>query len=326
MDPKTKTTSQQTTLNWTMIRSNQPVRVAKQPPAANTPKPFIPPHLEALMVKNIRSQASQPGGRCPGSETTVHESIAPAADFYCHWVMSRAVQQGETSCTNQITMYHSENISKIDEEKIVDIELELLVTGANWSIYEVVYGGDQDIIGISVNGSKWDIDNADSNTTMEEEEVHEECDEWNIDDYWDITVEDVERLRLILTPTVQDEGVVAISQLPNIEILNFSWLNKITGCSLTEIGRNCLKLWKIDLTGCDEITLYSTAAFYNHPTLEVINLFSCGSIFWDDVISLGYICQHLHTLGLSINILGPWAKEHPEGIYMGNKYCYIEWK
>ena len=51
--------------------------------------------------------------------------------------MSRAVQQGETSCINQITMYHSKNISKIDEEKIVDVELELLVTGANWSIYEV---------------------------------------------------------------------------------------------------------------------------------------------------------------------------------------------
>lgn len=126
---------------------------------------------------------------------------------------------------------------------------------------------------------------------------------------------------------VTDNGVVAISQLPNIEILNLSWLNKITVCSLYEIASDCLKLRTIDLSGCDEITLCSTDAFYDHPTLEVIYLFSCPNIFWDDVvISLGYICRNLHTIGLSIDILGPWAKEHPEYIYTGNKHYSIEWE
>ena len=50
-----------------------------------------------------------------------------------------------------------------------------------------------------------DNDNSDINITIEEEEVQEECDEWDIGDYWNITVEDVEKLRLILTPTVQYE-------------------------------------------------------------------------------------------------------------------------
>nr|GEW58903.1 hypothetical protein [Tanacetum cinerariifolium] len=125
---------------------------------------------------------------------------------------------------------------------------------------------------------------------------------------------------------ITDKGVVAISQLTNIEILNFSWLNEITSCSLFEIASNCLKLRTIDLSGSDKITIYSIDAFRDHPTLEVINVFSCHNIFWEDVISLGDICENFHTLGLSINILGPWAKEHPQDMYLGHKHYSIEWE
>ena len=49
------------------------------------------------------------------------------------------------------------------------------------------------------------VDNVDVNTSKEKEEVQDECDECDMDDYWDITVEEVERLRKILTPTIQAE-------------------------------------------------------------------------------------------------------------------------
>ncbi|GJX14585.1 zinc finger, MIZ-type containing protein [Tanacetum coccineum] len=64
------------TLNQNIIRPNQPVQAARPPPAVNTPRPFIPPHLQALMANNIRSQAPQTGGSGPGSESSVAGSTA----------------------------------------------------------------------------------------------------------------------------------------------------------------------------------------------------------------------------------------------------------
>ncbi|PWA45774.1 Zinc finger, MIZ-type [Artemisia annua] len=65
------------TLNQNIIRPNQPVQAARPPPSVNTPRPFIPPHLQNLMPNNIRSQAPQTGGSGPGSESSMAGSTAP---------------------------------------------------------------------------------------------------------------------------------------------------------------------------------------------------------------------------------------------------------
>lgn len=48
-------------LNQYIIQPNQPVQAAR-PPVLNTPRPFIPPHLQALMANNLRSQNGEGGG------------------------------------------------------------------------------------------------------------------------------------------------------------------------------------------------------------------------------------------------------------------------
>ncbi|XP_076951900.1 E4 SUMO-protein ligase PIAL2-like [Bidens hawaiensis] len=47
-----------------VIQPSQPVQAARPPPVMNTPRPFIPPHLQSLMANNPRPQA---GGNSPGS-------------------------------------------------------------------------------------------------------------------------------------------------------------------------------------------------------------------------------------------------------------------
>ncbi|KAI3501351.1 hypothetical protein L1887_29217 [Cichorium endivia] len=51
-------------LSQFIIQPNQPVQAAR-PPVLNTPRPFIPPHLQALMANNLRPQG---GGNGPDSD------------------------------------------------------------------------------------------------------------------------------------------------------------------------------------------------------------------------------------------------------------------
>ncbi|KAD3641339.1 hypothetical protein E3N88_30563 [Mikania micrantha] len=52
--------------NQTIIQPNQPVQAARPPPVLNTPRPFIPPHLLALM-----SNKHSAGGNSPGSDSSI---------------------------------------------------------------------------------------------------------------------------------------------------------------------------------------------------------------------------------------------------------------
>ncbi|PWA54545.1 Leucine-rich repeat, cysteine-containing subtype [Artemisia annua] len=52
---------------------------------------------------------------------------------------------------------------------------------------------------------------------------------------------------------ITDSGI-ALSQIPNIEALNLSWLINVTDISLSHIASNCKKLEHMDLQGCDAIT------------------------------------------------------------------------
>ncbi|KAK9076664.1 hypothetical protein SSX86_004998 [Deinandra increscens subsp. villosa] len=54
--------------NQFIIQPSQPVQAARPPPALNTPRPFIPPHFQALMANNPRPQA---GGSDPGPDSSV---------------------------------------------------------------------------------------------------------------------------------------------------------------------------------------------------------------------------------------------------------------
>lgn len=54
-----------------IIHPNQPVQAARPPPVLNTPRPFIPPHLQALMANNTRPQTplAGPGTDAAGGST-----------------------------------------------------------------------------------------------------------------------------------------------------------------------------------------------------------------------------------------------------------------
>lgn len=58
-------------LDQYIIHPSQPVQAARPPPVLNTPRPFIPPHLQALMANNLRSQTPQADGTSPGSDSSM---------------------------------------------------------------------------------------------------------------------------------------------------------------------------------------------------------------------------------------------------------------
>ncbi|XP_024993343.1 E4 SUMO-protein ligase PIAL2 isoform X2 [Cynara cardunculus var. scolymus] len=51
-------------LNQFIIHPNQPVQAAR-PPVLNTPRPFIPPHLQVLMANNLKASQTPGGSRGP---------------------------------------------------------------------------------------------------------------------------------------------------------------------------------------------------------------------------------------------------------------------
>ncbi|KAD3641374.1 hypothetical protein E3N88_30598 [Mikania micrantha] len=60
--------------NQIIIQPSQPVQAARPPPILNTPRPFIPPHLQALMANN--NPRPPAGGSSPGLDS----SMAGAGD------------------------------------------------------------------------------------------------------------------------------------------------------------------------------------------------------------------------------------------------------
>nr|GFA79653.1 hypothetical protein [Tanacetum cinerariifolium] len=85
---------------------------------------------------------------------------------------------------------------------------------------------------------------------------------------------------------VTDSGAVALTRIPNIEILDMSWLSSITKVSLCEIASKCLKLKRISLSGCEAISGEGLRVFAYHPTLRSLTLLSCHNISLEDVESV----------------------------------------
>lgn len=61
-------TGRENTETLNIIHPNQPTQAARPPPVLNIPRPFIPPHLQALMANNLRDQTPQPGATGPSSD------------------------------------------------------------------------------------------------------------------------------------------------------------------------------------------------------------------------------------------------------------------
>ncbi|XP_076891706.1 uncharacterized protein LOC143543219 [Bidens hawaiensis] len=73
-------------INQFIIKPSEPVQAARPPPVLNTPRPFIPPHLQALMANNNinnnnnNNNPSRPqaGGSSPGSDSSMASGGAAA--------------------------------------------------------------------------------------------------------------------------------------------------------------------------------------------------------------------------------------------------------
>lgn len=98
---------------------------------------------------------------------------------------------------------------------------------------------------------------------------------------------------------VTDTGVVALTRIPNIEILELSWLSSITNISLCEIASKCLKLESISLSGCEAISGEGLRLFAHHPTLRFLSLLSCHNIYLEDVESVVFTLTGLQRIFLS---------------------------
>ncbi|XP_076929214.1 E4 SUMO-protein ligase PIAL2-like [Bidens hawaiensis] len=60
-----------------IIQPSQPVQAARPPPVMNTPRPFLPPHLQSLMANNPRPQAE---GSSPGSGSDTNMAGGQGSD------------------------------------------------------------------------------------------------------------------------------------------------------------------------------------------------------------------------------------------------------
>ncbi|XP_071688310.1 uncharacterized protein [Rutidosis leptorrhynchoides] len=100
---------------------------------------------------------------------------------------------------------------------------------------------------------------------------------------------------------VTDSGIVdlLVSQQSNIWSLNLSGLMNISDMSLAVMGTKCLKLKYVYMNSCEAITSQGLHAFANHPTLQLLSLFSCHNLTWEDVKSVALSCSSLACLTLS---------------------------
>ncbi|KAI3816774.1 hypothetical protein L1987_16478 [Smallanthus sonchifolius] len=125
---------------------------------------------------------------------------------------------------------------------------------------------------------------------------------------------------------VTDPVMVALlSHLPNIEILDLSWLINVTDISLLVIGSKCLNLKEIYLSGCEAITAEGLWAFTGHEALKRLVLFSCYNFSWEDVESVALTCIRLEYLGLMKRIKTPMPETSIDYLRTGNDCCGIDW-
>ncbi|KAI3696481.1 hypothetical protein L1987_79498 [Smallanthus sonchifolius] len=118
-----------------------------------------------------------------------------------------------------------------------------------------------------------------------------------------------------------------LSQLPNIEILDLSWLINVTDISLLAIGSKCFNLKEIYLSGCEAITAEGLLAFSGHEVLKRLVLFSCYNFSWEDVETVALTCIRLEYLGLMKRIKTPMPETSIDYDYLqiGRNFCGIDW-
>ncbi|GKE19195.1 leucine-rich repeat, cysteine-containing subtype protein [Tanacetum coccineum] len=125
---------------------------------------------------------------------------------------------------------------------------------------------------------------------------------------------------------ITDYGIVSLCELPNIESLNLDYLFNITDISLLEINCKCLNIFSISFNGCKRITGVGLYAFYGHPHLSQLGLFSCYKISWEDVQSIALTLPSLKLISLSRSMKKPMPEAGYEAFYINNTQCWIEWK
>ncbi|PWA76337.1 Leucine-rich repeat, cysteine-containing subtype [Artemisia annua] len=125
---------------------------------------------------------------------------------------------------------------------------------------------------------------------------------------------------------ITDHGVVALCELPNLEILYLDFLTNITDISLLEIGRKCLEVSMLSLEGCNRITSVGLRAFSGHPRLARLFLFSCYKFSWEDIQTNVLTCPNMLYLGLSRRIKKLTPKAYYEDISINNHICHISYR
>nr|GEY48012.1 reverse transcriptase domain-containing protein [Tanacetum cinerariifolium] len=112
---------------------------------------------------------------------------------------------------------------------------------------------------------------------MKQEEVKvEDCDEWDMYDIWDVTVEDVKRLRQLLTPSVHAlpepkpmvQSCVPLLPSPN-EIMVVREKETNNDVNRISIQGNTMKSWMlVVILACDYVK--KSSVDYNNYDLVIV--------------------------------------------------------
>ncbi|GJS18528.1 hypothetical protein Tco_0413000, partial [Tanacetum coccineum] len=125
--------------------------------------------------------------------------------------------------------------------------------------------------------------NVDGGTEMEKEEVQvEECDEENMDEIWDITIEDVKRLKGLLIPTVQalpKPKLVVQLYMPLI-----SFPNKLEFVRQEELSEKVLRRIEVRSLRIEEEILHANVESITKQNGSIYNPSSIPSI--NDIASV----------------------------------------
>ncbi|GAV65540.1 LRR_6 domain-containing protein [Cephalotus follicularis] len=102
-------------------------------------------------------------------------------------------------------------------------------------------------------------------------------------------------------PKVTDSGTITVARIASLKRLNLSWLINVSDFTLMAIAEGCKSLERIDLTGCELITVDGIRALRNLERLEAVVLVFCYNICDVDLETLRQ-CKSLRYAVLSKDV------------------------
>lgn len=127
---------------------------------------------------------------------------------------------------------------------------------------------------------------------------------------------------------ITDVGIVSLSEIRFLSLLDTSMLANVSDASLVEISSKCTKMRQLYLNGCVAITGNGLRAFTKYGNISELRLVNCPNISWEDVVSIGCTFEMLESLHLDRRMQNPMpaAGLEQDFEFGGRNHVKIRWE